>query len=376
MPGPLNGIRVLELAAIGPVPFCGMLLADMGADVIRIRRADGRQPLGDLVDVCRRGKKSVGIDLKSDAGISVFMQLAESADVLIEGFRPGVAERLGVGPDDLEGINPGLIYGRMTGWGQEGPLATTAGHDINYISLTGVLHAIGGESPVLPLNLIGDYGGGALYLALGVVAALNERNSSGRGQIVDAAMIDGAASLMTPTFELLAARMWSDQRADNLLDGAAPFYRVYATGDGRHVAVGALEPQFYAELLRLLAIDPEELPAQYDRAGWPKIAARLTAEFAGETRDHWDRLFAGSDACVSPVLSLEESPHHPHNQFRSTFVADSGSPLPARAPRFSRTSAGAVDAGPDDAAVLAGLGMDDQEIGRLIDAGVLAPGSR
>lgn len=376
MPGPLSGIRVIELAAIGPVPFCGMLFADMGADVIRIDRADGYEPLGGLVDVCGRGKKSVGIDLKSEAGIGVVLQLAESADVLIEGFRPGVAERLGLGPKDLETVNPRLVYGRMTGWGQDGPLAATAGHDINYISLTGTLHAIGTETPTPPLNLVGDYGGGALYLAMGVLAALHERAESGRGQVVDAAMIDGAASLMTPTYQLVAAGMWADQRAANVLDGAAPFYRVYATADGGHMAVGALEPQFYAELLRLLMIDPQELPAQYDRAGWPEIAARFTAEFARETRDHWESVFSGSDACVSPVLSLLESASHPHNQTRSTFLFDSEFPMPAPAPRFSRTPAELSRPERSGTDVLTELGMDETDIVRMVDAGVIAGGSR
>ncbi len=372
MPGPLDGIRVIEMAAIGPVPFCGMLFADMGAEVIRIDRADGYVPLGGLVDVCGRGKESVGIDLKSAAGVEVLLRLAESADILIEGFRPGVAERLGLGPDELEAVNPQLVYGRMTGWGQDGPLASTAGHDINYISLTGVLHAIGADIPAVPLNLIGDYGGGALYLAMGVLAALHESGVSGRGQVVDAAMVDGAASLLTPTFQLLAAGMWADHRADNLLDGAAPFYRVYPTSDGRHVAVGALEPQFYAELLRLLAIDPDELPAQYDREGWPDITDRLSTEFGARTRDHWEQVFAGSDACVSPVLSLTESAGHPHNQERSTFDHESEFPMPAPAPRFSRTPSVAGSNKVGDSGLLAGLGIDEAEITRMVEAGVIA----
>lgn len=374
MPGPLNDIRVIEMAAIGPVPFCGMLLGDMGADVLRIDRADGVNPLGGLVDVCARGKESLGVDLKNKTGVALVLRLVEEADVLLEGFRPGVAERLGIGPEDVAAVNPGLVYGRMTGWGQDGPLATTAGHDINYISLAGALHAIGDDDPVVPLNLIGDYGGGALYLALGVLAALHERESSGLGQVVDAAMVDGVASLMTPTYQLAAAGLWADRRSSNLLDGEAPFYRAYQTADGGHVAVGALEPQFYQELLRLLAIEPGELPAQYHRDGWTQIRDRLAAEFIAEPRAHWEAVFGGSDACVTPVLSMEEAPNHPHNLERTTFVDAAGSPEPAPAPRFSRSRVTSQDATLERAGgrIVAAMGVTDAELAELADAGVVA----
>jgi alpha-methylacyl-CoA racemase len=361
--------------AIGPVPFCGMLLADMGAEVIRVDRARGGGAIGRLADVCGRGKRSIAVDLKAEEGRRLLLRLAATADVLIEGLRPGVAERLGIGPEDVAAVNPRLVYGRMTGWGQEGPMAHMAGHDINYIGLVGALHAIGNEAPVPPLNLVGDYGGGALYLALGVVAALLERQTSGLGQVVDAAMVDGAASLMTPTYQLAAMGLWTDARNSNLLDGRAPFYRAYETADGGYMAVGAIEPQFYAELLELLGLDANQLPAQLDRSGWPEIAKQIAAAFLAAPRRHWEEVFAGSDACATPVLSLEEAPAHDHNRSRDVFSAGTDGCDPAPAPRFSRTPTTAETAAPrrgaDTSFVLADLGIDTAESARLATAGVV-----
>ncbi len=380
MPGPLAGIRVIELAAIGPVPFCGMLLADMGADVVRVDRAGGDPALGGLVDVCGRGKRSVAIDLKTERGRGILIRLLAATDVLLEGFRPGVAERLGVGPEDVEPVNPRLIYGRMTGWGREGPMAAMAGHDINYIGLSGVLHSIGLDEPVVPLNLVGDYGGGALYLAVGVLAALHERIASGRGQVVDTAMVDGTASLMTPTFQLAAAGLWHDRRNANLLDGAAPFYRTYETADGGHMAVGALEPKFYVRLLQLLDLDENELPEQLDPSGWPMIAAKMGATFKSRPRSHWEEVFSGQDACATPVLSLEEAPRHAHNQARNTFMSTALYPDPAPAPRFSRTPSVAGEAparpGAHSLEVLAELGVDDATAADLVASGIIAADAR
>ncbi len=378
MKGPLSGIRVIELDAIGPVPFCGMLLADMGAEVIRIDRARDGGGIGRLADVCGRGKRSIAIDLKAEEGRLLLLQLASTADVLLEGSRPGVVERLGIGPDEVAAVNPRVVYGRMTGWGQEGPMAQMAGHDINYIGLVGALHAIGNESPVPPLNLVGDYGGGALYLAVGVVAALVERETSGLGQVIDAAMVDGAASLMTPTYQLAAAGMWTDQRNSNVLDGRAPFYRTYETADGRYMAVGAIEPQFYGELLERLGIDGEKLPAQFDSGGWPATEAEIATAFLAHPRSHWEAVFAGSDACATPVLSLEEAPNHDHNRSRRVFRGGSGGSVPGPAPRFSRSprpsEREAPRPGADTAAVLAEMGIEAGECTRLATAGVVLVG--
>ncbi|HYK65010.1 MAG TPA: CaiB/BaiF CoA-transferase family protein, partial [Patescibacteria group bacterium] len=286
-----------------------------------------------------RGRRSVAIDLKRPEGTEVALRLIEKSDALIEGFRPGVMERLGLGPDVCTKRNPRLIYGRMTGWGQEGPLALAAGHDINYIALTGALHAIGrkGESPVPPLNLIGDFGGGALYLALGVVAGLLEAQKSGKGQVVDAAMVDGAASLMTAIYGLRASGIWSDKRGENILDTGAHYYDVYETSDGKHVAIGSIEAKFYAELLRLTGLKGEELPSQNDRSAWPKLKERVAAIFRTKTRDEWCKLMEGSEVCFAPVLSMEEAPKHPHNRHRGTFVEHEGVLQPGPAPRFERT---------------------------------------
>jgi alpha-methylacyl-CoA racemase len=335
--GPLAGVRVVELTGIGPGPFCAMLLADLGAEVLRVDRPAASRP--GWPAVLARGRRSVAVDLKHPDGAGVVLDLVASAAALVEGFRPGVAERLGIGPDACLARNPRLVYGRVTGWGQEGPWRLAAGHDIDYVALAGALHPVGpaGGPPVPPLNLVGDFGGGGMLLALGVVAALLETGRSGAGQVVDAAMVDGAALLTTQFHELLAAGLWREERGANLLDGGAPFYGVYQTADGRHLAVGALEPQFYAELLRRLGLDAGDLPDQLDRDGWPLLRERLAALFRTRTRDEWCELLAGTDACVAPVLGLGEAPAHPHNRARGTFVDVGGVVQPAPAPRFSRT---------------------------------------
>jgi len=338
--GPLAGLRVVELAGLGPGPFAAMLLADLGADVVRVDRPGPGTRMGPPdKDLLNRGKRSVLVDLKHAHGAEVVLALAQRADILVEGWRPGVAERLGVGPEPALARNPALVYGRMTGWGQQGPLAHTAGHDIDYIALAGALHPVGPAQgpPQIPLNLVGDFGGGALYLVVGCLAALHVARCTGRGQVVDAAIVDGAAHLTTGLSGLMAAGLWQAQRGSNLLDGGAPFYSVYATADGEHMAVGALEPQFYVELLRLLGLDGEDLPAQHDVSGWPKLRARFAAVFAGRTREEWARHFEGTDACVAPVLSLDEAPQHPHLSARGTFTDEFGIRQPAPAPRFSQT---------------------------------------
>lgn len=340
MDGPLAGLRVLELASLGPAPHTAMILADLGADIARIERPTGGLDLtGGKPDHLLRGRRSVAADLKTTHGRDLVLRLASRADVLLEGFRPGVAERLGVGPEDCHMLNPQLIYGRMTGWGQQGPLAPRAGHDINYISLTGVLHAIGrrGERPVPPLNLVGDFGGGSMFLLTGVLAGLWERERSGQGQVVDASMVDGASALMQFIWSLRAQGTWTDERGSNLLDGGAPFYDTYVCQDGRYVAVGALEPQFFHALLDGLGLDSAELPEQMDRAGWPTMRARLTQEFLTKTRDQWAAVFTDSDACVTPVLAPEEVAEHPHIAARGTLIDIDGIQQAAPAPRFSRT---------------------------------------
>jgi alpha-methylacyl-CoA racemase len=338
------GLRVIELAGIGPGPHAAMVLADLGADVVRIDRPSGGLSLGvpGAPDPMLRGRRRVKADLKDPAGREGLLRLVEHADVLVEGYRPGVAEELGVGPADCHARNPRLVYARMTGWGQDGPLARTAGHDINYISLTGALHAIGraGERPVPPLNLVGDFGGGSMLVVVGVLAALWEAQRSGRGQVVDAAMVDGASLLAQMIWSLLGQGLWRDERGVNLLDGHAPFYDTYACADGRHVAVGALEPQFYAALLSGLDLDAAGLPAQYDRDGWATLRARFADAFAARTRDEWADVFDGTDACVTPVLSFAEAAAHPHLAARSTIVAPDGVRQAAAAPRFSRTAPG------------------------------------
>ena len=376
--GPLHGLRVIELASIGPGPMCGMLLADLGADVVRIDRLEASGlgvPMSPKYDVNARSRRSVALDLKSPAGVAAALRLIERADVLIEGWRPGVAERLGLGPADCHARQPALVYGRMTGFGQEGPLARAAGHDINYIALSGALHAIGpaGGKPVPPLNLVGDYGGGALYLAFGVLAALFERQRSGRGQVVDAAMVDGAASLMSIFNGLQAAGAWGAPRGENLLDGGAPFYDSYETADGRHVVIGALEPKFFAELVQRLALDPKFIPRQYDRRLWPELRAALAATLATKTRDEWCALLEGSDVCFAPVLSLAEAPAHAHARTRAAYVELDGVVQPAAAPRFSRSRPGlprpAPQTGQHTRELLAEAGFGAADIDALLASG-------
>ncbi|AIV32928.1 CaiB/BaiF CoA transferase family protein [Streptomyces sp. CCM_MD2014] len=345
--GPLTGVRVVELAGIGPGPFAAMLLGDLGADVVRVDRPGGPGlGIDPAHDVTNRNKRSVVVDLKAPDGPARVLDLAERADVLIEGYRPGVAERLGVGPGDCHARNPRLVYGRMTGWGQEGPLAQRAGHDIGYIALTGALGMIGAPDapPPAPANLLGDYAGGSLYLVVGVLAALHHARASGTGQVVDAAIVDGTAHLSSMIHGMLAAGGWQDRRGANLLDGGCPFYGTYETADGRHMAVGALEPQFYAEFMRLLGI-PGLAPARDDVSRWPELREAVAARFKSRTRDEWTAVFAGSDACTAPVLSLREAPHHPHLAARSTFTDHGGITQPAPAPRFSATPT-AVRTGP------------------------------
>ncbi|MGH3493164.1 MAG: CaiB/BaiF CoA transferase family protein [Sciscionella sp.] len=360
--GPLAGIRVVELAGLGPAPFAAMMLAEMGADVLRIDRpvasAVGLPPEQDLLNL---GRPAIRLDLKQPAGVDVVRRLVDRADAFIDPYRPGAAERLGLGPADLLARRPALVYGRMTGWGQTGPWAVTAGHDITYLAVTGDLHAIGpADTPAIPLNLVGDFGGGALYLVAGILAALLQSRTSGHGQVVDAAIIDGATHLSTITRAMLEAGLWRDERAANLFDGAAPFYTVYETADGRHLAVGALEPQFYAELLRLLEM-PDDLPDRSDRANWPALRGAFAARFRERTRDDWAAVFDGSDACVAPVLSLTEAADHPQLAARGTLTRSGGVVRPAPAPRFSRTPSALTSPAYDVRAALRSWGVDDAE---------------
>ena len=377
--GPLAGVRVLEFEAIGPGPFCGMMLADMGADVLLVDRpGDSGLGLGRdrWFDVMLRGRRSVTLDLKSRQGVEAANRLASRADALIEGFRPSVMERLGLGPEVLLARNPKLVYGRMTGWGQDGPLAPRAGHDINYIALAGVLHAIGrsGGAPVPPLNLVGDFGGGGMLLAFGIACALLEAQRSGFGQVVDAAMVDGAASLSTMFWGMLAAERWSETRGANVLDTGAPWYDVYETGDGRHVAIGAIEPKFYGELLQRLGLARENLPAQHDRKGWPELRKVFSEKIRTKTRDQWCVAFEGSDACFAPVLTFSEARTHPHNAARRTFIDAGEVAQPAPAPRFSRTPGAIRRAAPERGALgreaLADWGFSEEETENLAALGV------
>ena len=379
--GPLEGIRVIELAGIGPCPMCGMLLAELGADVVRVDRIQGS---GLGIDMPRehsfveRSRRSIAVDLKRPVGVDLLLDLCERADALIEGFRPGVMERLGIGPERCAERNPRLVYGRITGWGQTGPLAQAAGHDLNYIALTGALHAIGrqGQPPTPPLNLVGDFGGGTMYLALGVVAALFEASRSGRGQVVDAAMTDGAASLMTAAYALRSAGVTSDTRGVNVLDSGAPYYEVYETSDGRHIALAPIEGKFYAELLERLEIDAQSLPQTHDRDDWPAQKAEIAALIKSRSRDEWCALLEGTDACFAPVLSMAEAPHHPHNRARETFIEREGRWQPNAAPRFSRTPSAVrgPPAMPGDhtRTVLADWGLAADEIQTLLDQGIVA----
>jgi len=378
--GALAGIRVVEFAGLGPAPFCCMLLADMGADILCVDRPDaarGGFPRPPRYDLVRRGRPGAAIDLKHPDGVALARRLVAGADVLVEGFRPGVMERLGLGPEPCLADNPRLVYARMTGWGQDGPLAHAAGHDLNYIALAGVAGAIGPPegAPVPPLNLVGDYGGGALYLAVGILAALIERARSGRGQVVDAAIVDGTASLATIVFGLRAAGLWQDARGVNTLDGGAPFYRAYETADRRWITVAAIEPQFYAELLDRLGLADADLPGQWDRAGWPLLHARFAAAVAAATLAEWQARLEGSDVCYAPVLGLDEAAAHPHNRARGTFLVVDGVTQPAPAPRFSRTPS-AVPAPPrapgaDTEAALAAWGVPAGEIAALRAAGTI-----
>ena len=380
MSGPLAGLRLIELAGLGPSPFAGMMLADAGADIIRIDRSDRatypprQEP---HVDLMNRGRRSVAVDLKHAGGVALVLRLIESADGLMEGFRPGVAERLGLGPDICLAINPKLVYGRMTGWGQTGPMAQAAGHDIDYIALAGALEPIGraGEKPLPPLNLVGDFGGGGMLLAFGMLAAILSAQQTGKGQVVDAAMVDGAASLMTMTYTLRAAGIWNDQRGTNLLDTGAHFYEVYETADGGYIGVGAIEPQFYSELIGLLGLSGEDLPGQMDRDTWPSKKERFASIFATKTRAEWVTIFEGSDACAAPVLSLAEAHLHPHNVHRNTFTEVAGVVQPAPSPRFEGTP-GAIRRPPPNPGqhgdeALDDWGVDASDITKLRESGAI-----
>ena len=374
MTGPLHGMRVIEMAGIGPVPLAGQFLADLGADVIVVARKSGTQ---STADINNRGKRSVSVDLKTPQGVEVIRRVLMDADVLIEGFRPGVMERIGLGPEECREYAPKLIYGRMTGWGQTGPLASSAGHDINYLALTGVLNAMGSRDrpPMPPLNVAADYAGGTMFLLLGVLSALFERQSSGKGQVVDAAMVDGAPALMALVHSLLAMGKWTDTREDNWLDGAAPFYRSYECADGKFISVGALEPQFYALLLELAGLPKAHLENQMDQTKWPQRRIEYAAVFKQKTRDEWAAIFDGTDACVAPVLSWSEAPDHPHMKARGVFDTIEGVTQARPAPRFSRSVTGPVKAPPapgaDTRELLNSIGYSDDEIMRLKESGVL-----
>jgi alpha-methylacyl-CoA racemase len=383
--GVLSGYRIIELAGIGPAPMCAMLLSDMGADVVRIDRiADAG--LGIQVQtkysLLNRGRRSVALDLKRPEATDTVLRMVEKADALIEGFRPGVMERLGLGPDVCLSRNPKLVYGRMTGWGQEGPLAQAAGHDINYIALAGALHSIGrrDEAPVPPLNLVGDFGGGALYLALGVVGGILEAQKSGKGQVVDVAMVDGVASLMTAIYGMHGAGIWTNERGTNVLDTGAHYYDVYETRDGKHISIGSIEAKFYEELLERSGLKNEELPRQNDRPSWPRMKERLKTLFLAKTRDEWCKIMEGTDICFAPVLSMDEAPQHPHNQLRGTFVVQDGVTQPAPAPRFSRTPSAiqcppAVPGEHTDEA-LRDWGFSSTELEKLRNCGAIASNGR
>ena len=379
--GPLAGVRIVELGGIGPAPFCSMLLSDMGADVLRIDRivpSDSGVDMDARFNLLNRGRRSVAMDLKNPRAVETVKRLIVRADALTEGFRPGVTERMGLGPDDCLAVNPKLVYGRITGWGQEGPLASSPGHDLNYIALTGVLHSIGSRDgpPVPPLNLVGDFGGGAMYLAFGVVCAILESRSSGRGQVVDAAMVDGSASLMALTYGLRAAGVWTDQRGSNRLDSGTPWYDVYQTSDGKYVSIASNELRFYQATLERMGLDKEDLPERDDRSGWPRLRARFAEVFKQKTRDEWCEVMKDSEACFAPVLSMGEAPLHPHIKARGTFVEVDGIVQPAPAPRFSRTKpqirCGAPATGEHTAEALADWGFGAAEIAALRECGAVA----
>jgi len=374
--GPLSGFRIIELAGIGPGPFCGMMLADMGAEVIRVDRAGA--PNRRNIDVLNRGRKSIAVDLKSAAGKELVLKLCESADGLFEGFRPGVTERLGIGPEECMGRNEKLVYGRMTGWGQDGPMANAAGHDINYIALSGALSGIGnkGGKPVPPLNLVGDFGGGGMLLAFGMVCGMLESQKSGKGQVIDSAMVDGAATLMSMFFTMRAAGMWKDERASNMLDGGAHFYDTYETSDGGYISIGSIEPQFYALLVEKAGLDADDFSAQMDQSRWPEFKEKLTAVFKSKTRTEWCDIMEGSDVCFAPVLGLGEVADHPHNKARGTFVEMDGVVQPAPSPRFNRTEPTLTHSsripGQDSREVLLSAGLSDSDVDELLSQNVIS----
>ncbi|MCY4199376.1 MAG: CaiB/BaiF CoA-transferase family protein [Gammaproteobacteria bacterium] len=373
--GPLEGMKIIELAGIGPGPFCGMMLSDMGADVIRIDRIANapRRPF----EILARNRRSIAVDLKRPEGIELVLKLCEGADGLFEGFRPGVTERLGLGPDDCMERNPQLVYGRMTGWGQEGPIAGAAGHDINYIALAGALHGIGfaGDRPVPPLNLVGDFGGGGMLLAFGMVCGMLEASRSGQGQVIDAAMIDGTAALMAMFYGMKAAGVWKDERGVNLLDTGSHFYNTFETSDGKHICIGSIEPQFYAELLERAALDADTFGEQMNPERWPQQTEALAQVFKQKTRDEWCEIMEGTDVCFAPVLSLSEAPNHPHNVARGTFETHDGLVQPAPAPRFSRTRGeirnNARAPGEDGREVLQDFGFSSEEVTALEASSVI-----
>jgi alpha-methylacyl-CoA racemase len=378
--GPLSGFKIIELAGIGPGPFCGMMLADMGAEVIRVERFSAAADSAATApkDILARNRRSIAVDLKSPAGIETVLRLIEGADALFEGFRPGVTERLGLGPDQCLERNERLVYGRMTGWGQDGPMAQAAGHDINYIGLAGALHAMGraGEKPVPPLNLVGDFGGGGMLLAYGLVCALLEVSKSGKGQVVDAAMIDGTSALMAMFYSMSASGRFHLERGTNLLDGGAHFYDTYRTKDDEHICIGSIEPQFYALLIEKAGLDAEKFAPQMDESQWPELKAELTNVFLTKTRAQWCQLMEGTDVCFAPVLNLEEATEHPHSKARNSYLQVDGVLQHAPAPRFSRTKAGEVKGarvpGEDSRAVLQEFGFSDAEVGQLEGDQVIA----
>ena len=378
--GPLKGLTIIEIAGIGPGPFAAMLLADMGANVIRVERPGGSMftaAHNPRLDFLNRGKRCISINLKEPGGVATVLALIEKADGLLEGNRPGVMERLGLGPDLCLERNPALVFGRMTGWGQEGPMAREAGHDINYVALSGALHPIGrvGEKPAIPLNLVGDFGGGGLMLAYGMVCGLLEAKVSGQGQVVDAAMIDGAATLMASTFAACQVGFWNEERGTNLLDSGSHFYEVYETADGKYISLGSIEPQFYAALLERLGDDAKYFEHQFDMEKWPAMKEKMTEIFKRKTRDEWDEVFAGANACYAPVLAMSEVRHHPHHQARGSFIDDGEVWQPAPAPRFSRTPGEirscAAEIGEHSEEILRELGWSDAQIAEKVQSGAV-----
>lgn len=379
--GPLAGVKIVELGGVGPTPFCAMLLSDLGAEIVRIDRivpSDGGVKMHSRFNLLHRGRKSIAMDLRNPAAVTAIRRLVDQADATVEGFRPGVLEKRGLGPADCMASNPRLVYGRMTGWGQQGPLASVPGHDMNYIALTGALHSIGsrGGPPVPPLNLVGDMGGGALYLALGIVCGIFEARQSGLGQVVDAAMVDGSASLMTLMYGLRAAGQWTDDRGDNRLDSGAPWYSVYETKDGRYISIASNETRFYDVTLQRLGLDARSLPDQHDKAGWPRLHAAFAEAFRQRTRDEWCSVMEGAEVCFAPVLSMGEAPHHPHLKDRGTFIEIDGVVQPAPAPRFSRTAGevpfGVPEIGQHTEEALAEWGFAAGEIAGLRSAGAIS----